>query len=176
MLAGVLRGAGPAVLRAALPPEWEFLNDENWLLPLIGRRGAGRVGAWLAGVGADAGAGPARFLHDARCRSASGRPIRESCPTARGDAFAAEHRRDIAALPLALLFQVAAIFLTPMLAVIQQLAGLRRVRRRCMRSRLRACTSSGCAASTNRTRSSPRRGWCCAGRSGERRRTVGDEA
>ncbi len=118
--AGTLAGVAAAVLvRFAAPwlgATWSFLQQESWLLPLLGAVG---LAAGIAGSLASAPTPDAvlRRFYQSTLPFGLWKPYSRELPTWLRARVTAEHRRDIAALPVALLFQVM-IILTPMLTVI----------------------------------------------------------
>lgn len=117
MVAGVLAALAQRIFGDWLPPEYAFVNDERWLLPLIGFTGlaAAVIGSLLSSPTPE----PAlRRFYNATLPFGLWKPYSEQLPAELRRRVTAEHFRDVLALPLALLYQTA-IFLAPMLAVIR---------------------------------------------------------
>jgi Na+/proline symporter len=123
--AGMIGGIAAALLQRifgpSLGPDWAFLNEERWLLPVIGA-----TGLVAAVIGSLASAPtPTAVLRNFYVRTLPfgfWHPFPLALPPSLSRRVAAEHRREIAALPLALLFQIT-IFLAPMLALIRNWPG-----------------------------------------------------
>jgi len=116
---GILGGIAAALAQRFFGPSlgahWSFLNDERWLLPTIGL--AGLAAAVIGSLATPPTPEPVlrRFFNRTLPFGFWGSYRQELPPELRRHVDA-EHRREIAALPLALVFQTTA-FLTPMLAV-----------------------------------------------------------
>ena len=117
MIAGVVTALVQRFFGGTLGANWSFLNEERWLLPIIGLVGlvATVVGSLVTAPTAEA---VLRRFYNRTLPFGFWSPDRDQLPTDLRLRVDAEHRREIAALPLALLFQTAA-FMTPMLAVIR---------------------------------------------------------
>jgi Na+/proline symporter len=117
MIAGVAAALAQRAFGPALPESWQFLNAERWLLPMIGLVGlAASIAGSLASRPTPEGA--LRTFYIRTLPFGLWGPNRRQLPAALAERVAAEHRREIAALPLALVFQTTA-FLTPMMALIR---------------------------------------------------------
>jgi hypothetical protein len=117
MVAGVVTALAQRFFGSSLDPDWSFLNEERWLMPIIGLVGlvATVIGSL---VSAPTAAPVLRHFYNRTLPFGFWSPDRDQLPPDLRRRVAAEHRREIAALPLALLFQIAA-FMTPMLAIIR---------------------------------------------------------
>jgi hypothetical protein len=117
MVAGVLTALVQRICGGWLPAEYAFVNDERWLLPLIGF--VGLAGAVIGSMLSPPTPEPAlRRFYNATLPFGLWSPFSEQLPADLRKRVTAEHVRDVAALPLALLYQTT-IFLAPMLAVIR---------------------------------------------------------
>jgi solute:Na+ symporter, SSS family len=115
MAAGIFAAIGQRFLGPRLGPEWAFLNEENWLLPLLGL--VGLVGA-IVGTYVSAPT-PAPVLWNFYKRTLPfglWSAYAAELPMSLKRKVHAEHWRDVTALPFALAFQVM-LFLTPMMAM-----------------------------------------------------------
>jgi Na+/proline symporter len=117
MIAGVVTALVQRIFGSSLGSDWGFLNEERWLMPIIGLVGlvATVVGSLIS---APTAAPVLRHFYNRTLPFGFWSPDRERLPTSLRHRVTAEHRRELAALPLALLFQIAA-FMTPMLAIIR---------------------------------------------------------
>jgi len=115
MLGGIAAALAQRFVGPRLSPDWAFLNEERWLLPIIGAAGltASLLGSLASPPTPDAVL--RRFFYRT-LPFGFWAPFRRELPEQLRRRVAAEHRRDLAALPLALVFQTTA-FLTPMLAL-----------------------------------------------------------
>lgn len=114
---GVLAALAQRWLAAHFGEQWPLIADEAWLLPMLGSIG------FIAAVVASLLSEPTRpetlqRFYFTTLPFGLWRPFRTTLSPTLQTALSAEHRRDLAALPLALLYQ-AALYLTPMLAVIR---------------------------------------------------------
>lgn len=118
---GMLTGVATAVVIRIVGPrlgsDWSFLNEERWLLPIIGLLGL--VSSILASLVSRPTPEPVlqRFFNRTLPFGFWGR-FRKALPEELNRQVAAEHKREILALPFALLYQTM-IFLTPMLLIIR---------------------------------------------------------
>jgi hypothetical protein len=117
MLAGVVVALAQRVYGSHLPQALAFLNEERWLLVSIGLVGltAAVLGSLLSTPTSDA---VLREFYRRTLPFGLWAPHRNDLPADLRRRVDAEHRREIAALPLALVFQMTA-FLTAMLAVMR---------------------------------------------------------
>lgn len=117
MATGVLAALAQRWLASHFGEQWPMIADEAWLLPMLGGIG------FVASVAATMLSQPTplenlkRFYFTTLPFGFWG-PFRMALPSGLRAVISAEHRRDLAALPLALLYQ-AALYLTPMLALIR---------------------------------------------------------
>lgn len=117
MVAGILAALAQRLFGPSLGPNWAFLNEEWWLLPIIGL--VGLTASVLGSLASSPTPDPVlRNFYNRTLPFGFWSPDRQSLPPALGRRVGAEHRREIVALPLALLYQTMA-FLTPMLALIR---------------------------------------------------------
>lgn len=117
MLAGVITALAQRIFGGWLPPELAFMNDERWLLPLIGF--VGLAAAVLGSIMSAPTPEPAlRQFYNATLPFGLWSSYSRRLPLELQRRVTAEHVREVLALPLALLYQTA-IFLAPMLAVIR---------------------------------------------------------
>jgi SSS family solute:Na+ symporter len=116
-LAGVVAAVALRIVAPTLDERWSFLQTENWMLPLLGAVG---LVAAIAGTFASAPTPTAvlRRFYNSTLPFGFWKPYAQELSASLQKRVAEEHRRDLSALPLALLFQVM-IFLTPMLAVMR---------------------------------------------------------
>ena len=117
MLAGVLTALAQRLVGPSFGPDWAFLNEERWLLPIIGFVGlvTSVVASLLSSPTPDAVLN--RFYNRTLPFGYWSR-FRNALPVELRRRVVAEHRREITALPVALLYQTM-IFLTPMLFVVR---------------------------------------------------------
>jgi Na+/proline symporter len=117
MIAGVATAVVQRFFGSSLGSNWGFLNEERWLMPVIGLVGlmATVIGSLISAPTAEP---VLRHFYNRTLPFGLWSPDSEKLPVDLRRRIAAEHRREIAALPLALLFQAAA-FMTPMLTIIR---------------------------------------------------------
>ena len=117
MATGVLAALAQRWLATHYAEQLPIIADEAWLLPMLG--GAGCVAAVVASLLSQPTASETlQRFYLTTLPFGWWRPFRETLSPALRSDLLAEHRRDLAALPLALLYQ-AALYLTTMLAVIR---------------------------------------------------------
>jgi Na+/proline symporter len=121
MAAGVFAAIVQRFVGPRLSPEWAFLNDENWLLPMLGL--VGFIGAILGAFLSPPTPAPVlRNFYKRTLPMGCWSTYAHELPRSLQLKVRAEQRRDVMALPFALTYQ-AMLFLTPMIAITRNWSG-----------------------------------------------------
>ena len=116
MIAGMVAAVAQRLVAPHLPEQWEYLASENWSLLILGLIGlAGSViGSLLTAPTAEP---VLRNFYLTTLPFGAWSRFKQELPDGFRSRVSAEHKRDVCAVPFALVFQIM-IFLAPMLAVI----------------------------------------------------------